>query len=99
VASIPHTNTLVEQMRDRPVVFLAVANEERGLLDQLVARSPMRATLVRDSNDATYKSYFISSLPFVAIVDASGNIAAFTHPEKLTRDLLEGIIQRTASRN
>lgn len=94
VASIPHTNALVDEMRDRPVVFLAVANEERDLLDQMIARSPMRATLVRDLKDATYESYFISSLPFVAIVDASGNIAAFTHPEKLTHDLLEGVIRK-----
>jgi hypothetical protein len=94
MASIPRTNTLVDEMSDRPVVFLAVTLEEGTLLRQAIARSPMRATLVRDADGATYKNYFIVSLPFVAIVDASGNLAAFTHPEKLTRDLLEGIIRK-----
>jgi thiol-disulfide isomerase/thioredoxin len=94
IASIPHTNALVDEMRDRPVVFLTIANEERGLLDQVIARSPMRATLVRDLEGATYRNYFIASLPFVAIVDASGNIAGFTQPQELTRDLLAGISRK-----
>ncbi len=94
MASIPQTNALVDEMRDCPVVFLAVTLEERTLLDQAIARSPMRATLVRDADGATYGNYFIVSPPFVAIVDASGNLAAFTHPQKVTRDLLEGIIRK-----
>jgi thiol-disulfide isomerase/thioredoxin len=94
VASIPHTNTLVNEMRDRPVVFLAIADEPREALETVLARSPMRAILVRDAGGLTFRNYFIAGLPFVVVVDATGKIAAFTHPDELSRDLIETVIGR-----
>lgn len=86
VASIAHTNEVIAATRDLPVVFLAVANEERAALDKVLAEHPMQATLVLDRDGTTWRHYWIAKLPFVAIVGPDGRLAAFEHPERLSRE-------------
>jgi thiol-disulfide isomerase/thioredoxin len=93
VASVPNTNKLLEDLRTQPVVFLAVANEERGVLERFIAEKPMRATLVRDARGQTYANYSIAGLPFVVIIGRDGRIAAFTHPSRLSRELIERVLR------
>jgi thiol-disulfide isomerase/thioredoxin len=90
VASIPHTNALADELRDQPIVFLAVANEDRRTLEAFIKKTPMRAWLVLDTADGqTYRNYMIAGLPFVVIIGKDGHIAEFTHPSRLNRAALE----------
>jgi thiol-disulfide isomerase/thioredoxin len=93
VASIPNTNKLLEDLRNQPVVVLAISNEERPVLERFIAEKPMRATLVRDAGGQTYANYSIAGLPFVVIIGRDGRIAAFTHPSRLSRELIEGVLR------
>jgi thiol-disulfide isomerase/thioredoxin len=99
VASIPNTNKLIEDLRNQPVVVLAVSNEERAVLERFIADKSMQATLVRDAGGQTYTNYSIAGLPFVVINGRDGRIAAFTHPSRLSRELIEGVLRGDSSRN
>jgi thiol-disulfide isomerase/thioredoxin len=98
IASISHTNEVVMATHDLPVVFLAVANEPRSVLAPIVEKHPMQATLVLDRNGDTYRNYWISKLPFVAIIGPDGRLAAFEHPDRLSREtILEALGRRSAA--
>lgn len=97
VAAIPHTNALIAGTKDLPIVYLAVANEERGVLDAFVKKQPIDAALVLDAGTTTYGNYFVKRLPFVVVIDTEGNIAAFSHPAQLSRETLEKAVRRSAA--
>ncbi|HET9370501.1 MAG TPA: TlpA disulfide reductase family protein [Vicinamibacterales bacterium] len=89
VASVPQTNALADELSDQPIVFLAVANEDRPTLEAFLKKTPMRAWLVLDAEGQTYRNYMISGLPFVVVIGKDGRVAEFTHPSRLNRASLE----------
>jgi thiol-disulfide isomerase/thioredoxin len=80
VASIPHVNALVEEMRGEPVVFLAVASEPRDVLERMVKDRPMKATLVIDGGERTWRNYWIAGRAAVRRHHRYGGTRLGLHP-------------------
>jgi len=59
------------------------------VLTAFVEKRPLGATVVLDAGETTYGSYFVKRLPFVVIVDTEGNISAFSHPARVSREMLQ----------
>lgn len=97
VAAIPHTNAVIDEARDLPLVYLAVVNQDRDVLEEFLAKHPFKAAIAFDRGEATYDAYFVKSLPFVVIIDTAGRVSAFTHPARVTKAMLEAAAAPGAS--
>ena len=94
VASVSKTNQLIAELGDLPVTVLAVGNEDRAVLDAFVRDRPMKARLMLDRDGQTYRNYWINGLPFVVIIDRQGRIASFTHPDQISRAMIDEALAR-----
>jgi len=94
VAAIPHTNALIEDTRDLPVVYLAVAKSEEDVLATVLAKHQLRATAVLDRDGETYRNYWVKGLPFVAIIDPQGRVSGFQHPQMISMADIEKALKR-----
>lgn len=92
VEAIPHLNELVEQFSNR-VVFISISDDNEDYLKKFLKRRPIKSWLVLDGLlNPTRTAFGVSGIPHTAIVDASGKVAAITHPALLKSLNLEEIL-------
>lgn len=92
VEAIPHLNELVEQFSNR-VVFISISDDNADYLKKFLKRRPIKSWLVLDGLlNPTRMAYDVEAIPHTVIVDASGKIAALTHPAALQPKNLEEIL-------
>jgi uncharacterized protein (TIGR03435 family) len=89
LAFVPHMNDVIEQTADLPVTILTIGNEGRDELQATAAKYAMKGTIVRDANGSTFEDYWVGGLPAVVLIDAKGQVLAYTHPSQITRRALE----------
>jgi uncharacterized protein (TIGR03435 family) len=92
VQSIPHLNNLVEQFKDKPVVFISVTSENEDVVQLFLKSHSMKAWLGLDDYEVLNKAFHVTGIPHAVIVDASGHIAAITHPADLKPENLEEVL-------
>ena len=92
IALIPHMNELVTEFKDQPVTFITVSNESDEDIAKFRTKHPMKSLFGRDTNNATHKNYWVSAVPMVAIVNAEGKVAAITHPNRVTKDVIRDVL-------
>jgi len=92
VKAIPHLNDLVEQFKDRPVVFISVSSENEETVRLFLNNHPIKASVMLDDFEALNKVYHVVGIPHAVIVDASGRIAAITPPQRLEAKHLEEVL-------
>jgi uncharacterized protein (TIGR03435 family) len=92
VAAIPHLNDLAEKFKDEPVVFISVTSENEDVVKQFLKRRPMKAAVGLDDYEVLNKVFHVRGIPHTVIVDASGRVAAITHPAEVEPEHLEEIL-------
>ncbi|MGC3958229.1 MAG: redoxin domain-containing protein [Verrucomicrobiota bacterium] len=93
ISAIPHLNALAEQFSNRPVVFLAVTDDNADHAKDFLLRKPMNAWVAIDGAlGATREAFDVVGIPHTVIVAPAGNIAAITHPAKLKAEHLEEVL-------
>jgi uncharacterized protein (TIGR03435 family) len=92
VKAIPHLNELVEQFKDKPVVFISVTSENEDVVRVFLKNHPLKASILLDDFETLNKAFHVAGIPHTVIVDASGHIAAITHPDNLKAENLDEII-------
>lgn len=94
VAAIPHMNKLAAELEGKPIQFIAVDDEDPAVANKFLAK--MQLTLSGwqgfDTTKAMIQAYGLTSWPRTVIVDAQGRIAAITHPDRLTKEVLLDLI-------
>ncbi len=94
IRAIPHLNNLVEKFSSKPVVFLSVSDDNRDHLKTFLKKKPIKGWLALDQAfNPTRASFDVIAIPHTVIVDATGKIAAITHPAKLEAIHLEEILE------
>ena len=76
---IPAINRLVEKYRGSDVVFLAVTDEDFGVIDRFRARFPMNATVARFTSDAPktgIEKMVYGGRPTTIVIDREGRVRA-----------------------
>lgn len=74
---IPHLNKVVEEFKDKDVVFIAVALDQYNELQDFLEKTPFNYEIIDDGrNFAAY--YGITSYPTHVVVDKQGKIAYHT---------------------
>jgi uncharacterized protein (TIGR03435 family) len=93
IQAIPHLNQLVEMLAGKPVVFISVSDDNPDRLKQFLQKRPIKSWLAIDAPFSLTKSAFgIYGIPTTFLVDASGKIAAITHPAVLESKHLEELL-------
>jgi thiol-disulfide isomerase/thioredoxin len=93
ISAIPHLNALADQFSNRPVVFLAVTDDNADHAKDFLLRKPMKAWVAIDGAlGATREAFDVVGIPHTVIVAPSGSIAAITHPAKLKAEHLEQVL-------
>lgn len=94
IAAIPHLHGLWDALNDEPVEFWTVTNERPERAARLRDRHGLDFPIALDPDGSTFWDYWVQSIPFVAIIDAQGCVAALTDPmsidERSIREILEG---------
>ena len=92
VQAIPHLNELVEQFSNQ-VVFISISDDNGDYLKKFLKRKPISSWVVLDGLlNPTRTAFDVHGIPHTVIVDASGKIAAITHPAALEAKNLEEIL-------
>ena len=92
VQAIPHLNELVEQFSNR-VVFISISDDNGDYLQKFLKQKPIKSWVVLDGLlNPTRTAFDVHGIPHTVIVDASGKIAAITHPAGLQAKNLEEIL-------
>ena len=93
VAAIPHLNKLVEEFRQKPVVFLSVSGGNEDRVRNFLKRCPISGWVALDAPLIPTQSAFdVHGIPHTVIVNAAGRIAAITYPATLEARHLEEIL-------
>jgi uncharacterized protein (TIGR03435 family) len=93
IAAIPHLNDLVDEFRQKPVVFLSVTGENEEHVKAFSKRKPIGGWIAIDSfYDVTRTAFGVNAIPTTFIVDASGKIVAITHPARLGAEHLNQVL-------
>lgn len=92
VAAIAHLNELAEKFKDQPVQFIAITAEEEAIIVPFLKKRPMKAWVALDTDKAMNRAYGIVAIPRSIILGKDGMIAANTHPEELTEQLLKDVL-------
>jgi uncharacterized protein (TIGR03435 family) len=92
IEAIPHLNELVGQFSNR-VVFISISDDNGDYLKKFLKRKPINSWVVLDGLlNPTRTAFDVHGFPHTVIVDASGKIAAITHPATLEAKNLEEIL-------
>ncbi|HUS34375.1 MAG TPA: redoxin domain-containing protein, partial [Verrucomicrobiae bacterium] len=94
IEAIPHWNDLVAQFTNKPVVFISISDDNASKLRDFLKRWPISGWLALDAPlGPTAHAFGISGIPHTVIVDASGKIAAITHPSDLQPRHVDEILE------
>lgn len=80
--SIPHLNELAEKYKDKPVVFLSISDESRGVVADFLKKTPMAGWVAADGA-AMFSAFGVTGRPTTILVDGSGRILVRTYPDML----------------
>lgn len=98
VRAIPHLNELVDEFSSKGVVFLGISDDNRDSLNAFLKRKPIKGWLALDrAFNPTRTAFDVIGIPHTVIIDATGKIAAITHPTKVSALHLQEILERKPS--
>lgn len=92
IKSIPHLNDLVEQFKDKPVVFISVTSENEDVVRNFLKTRPINASIGIDDYEVLNKAFHVEGIPHAIIVDANGRIAAIAHPAAIKPENLDEVL-------
>ena len=92
IAAIPHLNETADQVKDKPVTFISVTDEDAGVVKAFLQKRTMKSWIGIDKEGATFARYGILGRPQTLIIDGDGILRAATGPEQVTVALLENAL-------
>jgi uncharacterized protein (TIGR03435 family) len=92
VAAIPHLNETADQLKDQPITFLSVTDEDAGVVKAFLEKRTMKSWIGVDKDGATFARYGILGRPQTLIIDGDGILRAAVEPEQVNVALLDNAI-------
>ncbi len=92
VEQIPHLNALAEKFKSQPIKFIAVTDEEEGVVTRFLAKHPMAGWVALDSRNRTFREYAVEGRPRTFLIDSTGVIRAVTVPQLVTDAAVEDLL-------
>lgn len=92
VQNIPHFNELAEKMKDKPVQFIAITDEDSEDVERFLKKTPIKGWIGIDTDKSAFKAFRIRGRPNTIIIDAKGNLVLKTYPSRISVEGLDAII-------
>jgi len=89
---IPHLNDLVEQFKDKPVVFISVTSENEDAVRIFLRNHPMKTWVGLDDYQVLNKEFYVQGIPHAVVIDTNGRIAAIAYPGDIRPEHLEEVL-------
>lgn len=86
IAAIPHLNELTEEFAGEDVVFIAVTDERRDVVERFLERRPIHGIVAMNTERNMLRDYGVRYIPYTVVVDRYGRIADITSPRLLTAE-------------
>jgi uncharacterized protein (TIGR03435 family) len=98
VASLPHWNELALRFRDKPVVFIAISDENKDVVDSFLKRRTISSWIgLEGITQSTRDRYGIRGIPTTIIVNQDGIAVARTHPVNLEAKHIQEVLDTKRS--
>ncbi len=95
VAQIPHLNELAGKLKDKPVRFISVTDEDLDAVTPFLAKRPIAGWVALDPRSTTFRRYGINGRPQTAVIDADGVLRGIVTPEQVTEGLVAELLAGT----
>lgn len=96
--SIPHWNELVDGFKGKPVQFIAITDEDEGVVAAFLKRTPIHSWVGLDGMGQSMRDrYRIEGIPTTVIVNQTGVVVAVTHQAVLQPKHIEEVIKTGTS--
>ena len=93
VASLPHWNELTLQFRDKPVVFIAISDENKDVVTSFLKRRTISSWVgLEGITQSTRDRYGIHGIPTTILVNQEGIAVARTHPVHLEAKHIQEVL-------
>ncbi|MBN2562183.1 MAG: TIGR03435 family protein [Phycisphaerae bacterium] len=92
VMAIPHLNELVEKFKDKPVRFISITDEKQEVVEKFLEKRAIRGWVGLDTDRSIFNAYGFRGVPYTVLIDKEGKVAAVTHPNALTEDILGAVL-------
>jgi uncharacterized protein (TIGR03435 family) len=93
VASLPHWNELALQFRDKPVVFVAISDENKDVVTSFLKRRTISSWIgLEGITQSTRDRYGIRGIPTTIIVNQQGITVARIHPVQLEAKHIQEVL-------
>jgi uncharacterized protein (TIGR03435 family) len=98
VASLPHWNELALQFRDKPVVFIAISDENKDVVTSFLKRRTISSWVgLEGITQSTRDRYGVRGIPTTIIVNQQGVVVARTHPVHLEAKRIQEVLDTQRS--
>ncbi len=95
VAQIPHLNELMAKVKDKPVRFISVTDEDRSVVTAFLLRRPISGWVALDPGSVTFKRFAIYGRPYTALIDASGVLRGMAAPTEVNEAVIDQLLEGT----
>ncbi len=90
--AMPHFNELAREMKDEPVTFIALTNEDETAVRKYMAEVGMSAYVGLDPDWSMWGEYAVPGVPMAVVINPKGIVAALVHPDELNPEMLRTIM-------
>jgi thiol-disulfide isomerase/thioredoxin len=90
IESIPHLNELVVKYKN--VKFISITYEPVDLVNKFLKDHPMKSDVGLDNDFKIFRSYNAWAIPNVVMINSEGKIAGRIHPNNLTDDVINELL-------
>ena len=91
-------NWLIDTVDRKDIVFVAVTDEGRDVVEPFLKRKPIKGWVALDTDHAARDAYKVTGIPHTFIIGRDGRIKGATHPSGLTAEHIEKVSSRRATR-
>src|SRR3974390_2819807 len=93
VASLQHWNELSLEFRDKPVVFIAISDENKDVITSFLKRRTISSWIgLEGITQSTRDRYGIRGIPTTLLVNQEGVVVAITHPAALEAKHIQEVL-------
>ena len=90
--AMPHFNELARSMKNEPITFIALTNEDERAVRAWLSENPMSAYVGLDPDWSMWVDYAVPGVPLAVVINPNGVIAALVHPNKLDKPMLQSVM-------
>jgi thiol-disulfide isomerase/thioredoxin len=87
VAEIPRLNAIAEKLKDKPVRFIYITDEDAETVSRFLAKRPISGWVGLDTHGTTFRAFGVEGRPLTAFIDANGVLRGETNLELSESDI------------